>query len=1121
MINDMPPPTPPLCEVINGVVEGGRSLAEKSVIAVIFIRQSLYRPNAATVMLVDEAAVIIVEINGTGEGHPHQQRRRAIALYAAGESMLDIRSLYRRDFEDWMEVRRTGKNSQGRPVAGAKVVKIPMSFDAKESQVPFIDLGATPDSLYRDTIGGWYGVGEGKGDPFEGRRGKDPNARPPMASTAGCPYATVSPRKGMPLLEIQDMNSCYRTYMDVTYEDNVQAIKDSIRGKSLRISPTGTNEDTFLTGVWDTIRGFDEWKGLHIVSHITFPSVWASVAFLLVCLYFTIFYDIPHYMRSKIQPFKWPTVRDLIVSSIPQMLVYIVLNGLLRYYYEVFVDLPAEAPSLLQFSKELLGCLIVGDFCIYWYHRWMHAVPFLLRNVHSIHHGYKAVYSWAGGILHPMEDICVVVCNIWYPWLFKCHWLTVNVFTFLWTLNLIEEHSGHDVWWAPYNLLPFNLGGGAAVHDLHHSKYTRKNFAFIFNAWDLLFRTDVPSEHSRCGKYIHVTLLFLIMLGAGIAFEEGFEQLELLTTARLQQRAKDLKAMVEPRVECPRIPMRPDEIINGISTGQLPNKLISPEMLFYKAFVWCADTSSAPPVLEYMYRIVYTWIIDLQAYLCKRSRADFGYPATVYDATARWAMPSRLCPQANHPHLWRPPRLVTVTSDTETLPTSETVNEFKEVSRNQLAPKKAGSLLEHACPKVGGRNIALPAWMESRMLAEGMSASPREKPRGKMKGNNAAVDMTAGHMLTMGISEVDERTRGKLKARPTVMGWHDHIGKTASDTFAVTAEAPRGKVHHPEVLGDHFAHQGAVAAGSRSHGMLHASATREGWHDQFTDQGTVGTGPRPTGLLHKSATQEGWHDHFQDISTVDVAPKVEGRLHHSPTIEGYHDHFENIGTAEVRDTDRVVSRLHHGATQEGWHDHFQGAVEPRIEAKVRGKLHASATQEGWHDHMLGLGVSDEPAFVEKEKRHARPSRTMQVDHFATLGTPNREDVPGHKTFGSPVQEGWADNWVNIGAAANPRPRHSPNKWHGDALQEGWEDHFVTVGTVNSVPVERGRRRAPPSAMGYDDHFIYSGEVAGDGTIAIRRQPSAPLIDGRWRVDRMDTSWTKGRRKEKRHVPVIT
>ncbi|EER07428.1 Cholesterol 25-hydroxylase, putative [Perkinsus marinus ATCC 50983] len=230
--------------------------------------------------------------------------------------------------------------------------------------------------------------------------------------------------------------------------------------------------EVLLQGVWDEVRAVDQWGDMHVVSHIIFPSIWASVAFVLVCLYFTFFYDIPRMMRTKIQPSKWPTTRDIIIASIPQTTIYVVMNGFLFYYLDTHVHLVKEAPSLLQFTKELMACLVVGDFCIYWYHRWMHAVPFLLRNVHGVHHGYRAVYSWAGGILHPMEDICVVACNIWYPWLFQCHWLTVNAFTFIWTLNLIEEHSGHDVWWAPYNLLPFNLGGGAAVHDLHHSTNT-------------------------------------------------------------------------------------------------------------------------------------------------------------------------------------------------------------------------------------------------------------------------------------------------------------------------------------------------------------------------------------------------------------------------------------------------------------------------------------------------------------------------------------------------------------------------------------------------------------------------------------------------------------------------
>ncbi|KAF4722662.1 hypothetical protein FOZ63_012572 [Perkinsus olseni] len=80
-----------------------------------------------------------------------------------------------------------------------------------------------------------------------------------------------------------------------------------------------------------------------------------------------------------------------------------------------------------------------------------------------------------------------------------------------------------------------------------------------------------------------------------------YDQLEPLSTARLQQRAKDLKALVEPFVRCSRIPMR------------------------------YADTIR--------------WILELQAHLSGRSLPDFGYPDTVY-CTGRWAMPSRLAPEA-------------------------------------------------------------------------------------------------------------------------------------------------------------------------------------------------------------------------------------------------------------------------------------------------------------------------------------------------------------------------------------------------------------------------------------------------------------------------------------------
>lgn len=81
------------------------------------------------------------------------------------------------------------------------------------------------------------------------------------------------------------------------------------------------------------------------------------------------------------------------------------------------------------------------------------------------------------------------------------------IFAFLWPLLLVEEHSGthlqkepiplilclplnvgHDVWWSPYNWIPFSWGGGAAPHDIHHIR-PWKNYAFVFCFWDKMFNT--------------------------------------------------------------------------------------------------------------------------------------------------------------------------------------------------------------------------------------------------------------------------------------------------------------------------------------------------------------------------------------------------------------------------------------------------------------------------------------------------------------------------------------------------------------------------------------------------------------------------------------------------------
>lgn len=166
------------------------------------------------------------------------------------------------------------------------------------------------------------------------------------------------------------------------------------------------------------------------------------------------------------------------------------------------METPSAPPSLLRFGLEVALCFVVGDFLIYWEHRMMHYVGFLRRHIHSWHHHYHAPFGWAGGVVHPLEDLVVICCQMFCPTVIGAHPLSLWVFVGFWVLLLIEEHSGHDVWWAPWNWMPLTTrpcGGGATPHDVHHYRVAY-NYAFVLAIWDRLFKTyrrpqQLPDEH--------------------------------------------------------------------------------------------------------------------------------------------------------------------------------------------------------------------------------------------------------------------------------------------------------------------------------------------------------------------------------------------------------------------------------------------------------------------------------------------------------------------------------------------------------------------------------------------------------------------------------------------------
>ncbi|KAL1521570.1 hypothetical protein AB1Y20_021229 [Prymnesium parvum] len=247
--------------------------------------------------------------------------------------------------------------------------------------------------------------------------------------------------------------------------------------------------EPLLQPCWNTVTRRYPW----LLRHVGFGAVSAFVAYVASCIYFTSL-DLRRSMDTKVQKQYFPSVRDMLVAGAPQVVIYFLANYLWYIYAYQPIELPSQAPTLARLMEQLLVAFVVGDFLIYWEHRLMHRFAFTRKHIHSWHHAYTAPFSWAGGVVHPLEDIVVVLCQVAAPFTFGHHPLSFWIFVALWTVLLIEEHSGHDVPWAPYNWMPFArspMGGGAAAHDIHHYKVT-KNFAFVLCVWDHAFGTFEP-----------------------------------------------------------------------------------------------------------------------------------------------------------------------------------------------------------------------------------------------------------------------------------------------------------------------------------------------------------------------------------------------------------------------------------------------------------------------------------------------------------------------------------------------------------------------------------------------------------------------------------------------------
>ena len=248
-----------------------------------------------------------------------------------------------------------------------------------------------------------------------------------------------------------------------------------------------------LQPFWDII--LNNFGGL--ISHWFFPMLFNECIYLLGGLYFLMLDFGPLKSDStRLHKNDKLCLNDIITKAGIQFAVYTIFVLFMWYVFPFHLEIPLDAPTLSEFSTDLILVLLIGDLLFYVEHILNHKTSFLYKNFHYVHHSFKEdMFAWCAGWVHPIEGFTYSLSMCFIPVvLYKIHPLTHWAYITVLVMLILEEHCGHDVWWSPNHVIP-KIFGGAVPHDVHHLK-SNANFGFILTIWDRMFGTyiEAPKE---------------------------------------------------------------------------------------------------------------------------------------------------------------------------------------------------------------------------------------------------------------------------------------------------------------------------------------------------------------------------------------------------------------------------------------------------------------------------------------------------------------------------------------------------------------------------------------------------------------------------------------------------
>lgn len=148
------------------------------------------------------------------------------------------------------------------------------------------------------------------------------------------------------------------------------------------------------------------------------------------------------------------------------------------------LTIPAAAPTMFEFTRDMVLYFLLGDITSYVWHRIEHGNRWYAKHVHYVHHFDKPPLSiWTAMVVHPVEGASVFFFFHIYGILAPIHPLTFFIAAFSLTAVTMITHCGYRI--PVYDTLFAN----AACHDLHHSRREPTNVSVVLTVCDRIFGT--------------------------------------------------------------------------------------------------------------------------------------------------------------------------------------------------------------------------------------------------------------------------------------------------------------------------------------------------------------------------------------------------------------------------------------------------------------------------------------------------------------------------------------------------------------------------------------------------------------------------------------------------------